>query len=200
MCYHGDENKAEIDADNEADSTVAVAVAEAGPRIFNRGDTVIVQFPGKPNIYVGPDGPAEVTNRLTAYSLLAIGYVEIGSDEEDTIVAPDASDLDNGESALAGEGTRTHVQEATTIGDRLLAAEEDTGFKLGQKVQITGCFKVKAEGEVVGFARVNNGRDEEGNTDPVRKVVVRLGYALKTPDGETLGAEIAVSPQYLLGL
>jgi hypothetical protein len=64
-------------------------------------------------------------------------------------------------------------QQART--DRLAAAEEDTGFKLGQEVQIMGCGGVKGEGRIVGFARVTDNIDDSATT---RKLVVQTDAAV----------------------
>jgi hypothetical protein len=64
-------------------------------------------------------------------------------------------------------------QQART--NRLAAAEEDTGFKLGQEVQIMGCGGVKGEGRIVGFARVTDNIDDSATT---RKLVVQTDAAV----------------------
>jgi hypothetical protein len=64
-------------------------------------------------------------------------------------------------------------QQART--DRLAAAEQDTGFKLGQEVQIMSCGTVNGEGKIVGFARVTDNIDDSGTT---RKLVVQTDTAV----------------------
>lgn len=60
--------------------------------------------------------------------------------------------------------------------DRLAAAEEDTGFKLGQSVQTYNGLNLQ-DAEVIGFARV----DENGDTG-LRRVVVRHVIPAQTVD------------------
>lgn len=85
--------------------------------------------------------------------------------------------------------------------NRLTAAEQDTGFKLGQQVRTTGCGGI--EGIVAGFARVN---DKNDPTVSERKLVVQTNnnvyaeYRTGDPaDDTSIGqdGQILVSPYRL---
>lgn len=85
--------------------------------------------------------------------------------------APVSPQVDSGKSNPDSTSART---------DRLVAAEQDTGFSLHQRVTVTGTHHGVMS--VVGFARVN----VPGIDDPIRCVCIADNSALQAHGVETV--------------